>query len=94
MTMVMKAKGKNEKRIKASEFKAKCLALMDEVHRSGEEIIVTKNGNPVVRVVSAAKIRKPWRLGENLGEMEILGDIVSPVDRVWALSPSKTKGRY
>ena len=32
--------------IKASEFKAKCLQLMDEVAASGEEIIITKRGCP------------------------------------------------
>ncbi len=37
--------------IKASEFKAKCLHLMDEVNESGEEIIITKNGKPVSRLV-------------------------------------------
>ena len=31
--------------IKASEFKAKCLRLMDEVNHTGEGIIITKNGN-------------------------------------------------
>ena len=30
--------------IKASEFKAKCLKLMDEVAENGEEIVITKNG--------------------------------------------------
>ena len=33
--------------IKASEFKAKCLKLMDEIAESGEEIVITKNGRPV-----------------------------------------------
>jgi prevent-host-death family protein len=37
--------------IKASEFKAKCLQLMDIVQASGEEIIITKNGKPVSRLV-------------------------------------------
>jgi antitoxin (DNA-binding transcriptional repressor) of toxin-antitoxin stability system len=32
--------------VKASEFKTKCLKLMDEVAASGETIIVTKNGRP------------------------------------------------
>ena len=32
--------------IKASEFKAKCLKLMDEVAESGEEIVITKHGRP------------------------------------------------
>ena len=39
------------KEIKASIFKARCLALMDEVASSGEEIVVTKNGKPVSRLV-------------------------------------------
>ena len=33
--------------MKASEFKAKCLKLMDEVNETGEEVIITKNGKPV-----------------------------------------------
>ena len=33
--------------IKASEFKAKCLKLMDEVAASGEELIITKNQKPI-----------------------------------------------
>ena len=37
--------------VKASEFKAKCLHLMDLVNESGEEIIITKNGKPVSRQV-------------------------------------------
>ena len=39
------------KEIKASVFKARCLRLMDEVATSGEEIVVTKNGKPVSRLV-------------------------------------------
>lgn len=37
--------------IKASEFKAKCLHLMDLVNQTNEEIIITKNGKPVSRLV-------------------------------------------
>ena len=33
--------------VQASEFKAKCLALMDQVARTGEPIVVTKNGKPI-----------------------------------------------
>ena len=40
--------------IKASEFKAKCLQLMDEVNQTGEEIIVTKHGKPVSKLVPFA----------------------------------------
>ena len=37
--------------LKASEFKARCLKLMDEVNTSGEEIVITKNGKPVSKLV-------------------------------------------
>ena len=41
--------------IKASEFKAKCLALMDEVERTGESVVITKNGKPVAELVPHRK---------------------------------------
>jgi len=37
--------------IKASEFKAKCLHLMDVVNQTNEEIVITKNGIPISRLV-------------------------------------------
>ncbi len=37
--------------IAAGAFKARCLELMDEVARTGEEIIVTKYGRPVAKLV-------------------------------------------
>jgi prevent-host-death family protein len=40
------------KKIAAGEFKAKCLAIMDEVSQTGEPILVTKRGKPVVRVTA------------------------------------------
>lgn len=36
--------------VQASEFKAKCLALLDEVARTGQTIVVTKHGRPVAKV--------------------------------------------
>ncbi len=38
--------------IKASEFKAKCLKLLDEMAENGEEIIITKNGRPTAKLVA------------------------------------------
>lgn len=40
--------------VPASEFKARCLAMLDEVAATGEEIVVTKRGRPVARVTAAA----------------------------------------
>lgn len=39
--------------ISAGEFKAKCLKLMDEVNDTGEQIVITKHGRPVSRLVPA-----------------------------------------
>ena len=72
--------------IKASEFKAKCLKLMDEVADSGGEIVITKNGRPVSRLVPYRE--KPESLfGRNREHIEILGDIVSPMPAEWFEKP-------
>ena len=54
--------------MKASEFKAKCLKLMDEVAESGQEIIITKNGRPRLQarpLPQAARHFLRCRQGEN-----------------------------
>ena len=68
--------------MKASEFKARCLKLMDEVAESGKEIVITKNGRPVSRLVPYRnKPRAPF--GRDRDKIRILGDIVEPVGVVW-----------
>ena len=68
--------------VKASEFKATCLKLMDQVAESGEEIVITKNGRPTARLVAYRE--KPRTLyGIDRGKLEIVGDIVSPLDVDW-----------
>jgi prevent-host-death family protein len=42
------------KRVTATRFKAECFALLDEA-AAGEEIVVTKHGRPVARVVAAER---------------------------------------
>ena len=68
--------------IKASEFKAKCLKLMDEVAEGGEEIVITKNGRPVARLV-AYRTKFEKFFGADEGKLKILGDIISPLDVDW-----------
>lgn len=43
-----------ERTISATQFKARCLSLLDEVAESGQEIVVTKRGRPVARLVPLA----------------------------------------
>ena len=68
--------------IMASEFKAKCLKLMDEVAETGDEIIITKNGKPVSRLVPYREKPESW-FGRDRGKLKILGDIISPIDVEW-----------
>lgn len=69
--------------IQASEFKAKCLALMDEVARTGEGILITKNGKPVAELRSPPGLRPQSPFGLHKGLIKIKGDIMSPIDVEW-----------
>lgn len=62
----------------AGEFKAKCLQLMDEVEKSKKEIVITKHGKPVAKLVPYTKERKPI-YGSLKGSFTYIGDIISPV---------------
>ena len=65
--------------IQASEFKAKCLALMDKVASTGEVWVVTKNGRPIaeLRPYSGGRAGSPFGLHQAL---QIIGDITSPLE--------------
>ena len=70
------------KHVKASEFKAKCLKLMDEVAETGDTIVITKHGKPVAELVPAKK-RPKSLIGLHKGQIKILGDIIEPIDVEW-----------
>lgn len=65
--------------IQASKFKARCLALMDQVARTGETIVVTKNGRPVAELRPHRGPRARSLIGLHKGRIKIRGDIVSVV---------------
>lgn len=69
--------------VKASEFKAKCLALMDEVAETGEGVVITKHGKPVAELVPHGGKRPATLFGLHKGVMKIKGDILSPIDVPW-----------
>jgi prevent-host-death family protein len=68
--------------VSAGEFKARCLALMDEVRDSGGEYVITKRGEPVARLVPVA-VQRPTLLGSMKGTVVVRGDIVGPLDEPW-----------
>jgi prevent-host-death family protein len=69
-------------KIPAGEFKAKCLKLLDQVHQQRFQIVITKRGKPVARLVPVTE-ELPDIFGRMKGTIEILGDIVSPTGEVW-----------
>jgi prevent-host-death family protein len=62
--------------VSATELKAKCLALLDEVSDSGAAITVTKRGRPVATLRPMAKQPPKSPKGAWIGKVEIVGDIV------------------
>jgi prevent-host-death family protein len=62
-----------------SKFKAKCLGLIEEVHKTRQPLRITRHGKPVAEVIPAGPSPKRNFLGDMAGSVEILGDIVSPV---------------
>ena len=64
--------------ITISEFKAKCLALIDQVQKTKKPLVITRFGKPVAEVIPPSpKPTADW-MGSMKDEMKILGDIVSP----------------
>ena len=74
MTMV-----KIVRTIGAGEFKAKCLALLDEVSETGLPIVVSKHGIPVARLVPIEEDRA----ADLRGSVRKEGDLVSPIGDSW-----------
>jgi prevent-host-death family protein len=74
--------GTFSRRISAGEFKARCLALMDEVRDTSGEYVITKRGEPVAKLVPARTKRRPL-LGSMKGTVRVIGEIVSPLDEPW-----------
>ena len=69
-------------KITATEFKAKCLKLMDEVAKTHEPVIVTKRGKPVAKLVPVEpeEEQQPRYFGCMAGTIKITGDIVAPIE--------------
>ncbi|HSY91766.1 MAG TPA: type II toxin-antitoxin system Phd/YefM family antitoxin [Candidatus Binatus sp.] len=68
------------KTIPAGTFKARCLAIMDEVASKRESVIITKRGKPVAKLVPVEKEKDDiFGFFNGKGKIEIKGDIVSPI---------------
>ena len=72
----------HKREVPAGEFKARCLQLMEEVKRSGIELVITKHGRPVAKLVPLDD-EVESAFGWMRGTVEVLGDIVSPDPQAW-----------
>jgi prevent-host-death family protein len=72
------------KTMAAGNFKTHCLSVIDEVYEQHEEVIITKHGKPMARLVPLEEKKKkkdPHSIfGFARGWGEITGDIISPID--------------
>lgn len=66
-------------RISISEFKATCLAVLEQVRQTGQPVLVTRRGQPVAEIVPPSSPTRSGWLGSARGTGEILGDLVAPV---------------
>jgi len=66
------------KKMSAAEFKARCLKVMDEVEATREEVLITKCGQPVAKLVPA-QVPSKELFGCLSRVIRITGDIESPV---------------
>jgi prevent-host-death family protein len=69
----------------AGAFKARCLAVMKKIPMTGEPVIVTKRGTPVVKVVPVES-EKNDIFGFMTGKVKIVGDIESPIPVEWKVA--------
>jgi prevent-host-death family protein len=64
--------------IAAGKFKTNCLAIMDEVQKKRETVLITKRGKPVAKLVPAKSETKDDFFDSMKGQLIFLGDVVSP----------------
>lgn len=69
--------------IAAGEFKAKCLKLMDEVHKHHEDIIITKHGKPVAKLTAIGEETPSPLFGFMKNTVSVTGNIVDPINEKW-----------
>ena len=67
------------KTVKISEFKAKCLDILDRVDRTGETLVITRRGRPLARILPISPISAGEWLGCLAGTAREIEGLVEPV---------------
>lgn len=69
--------------VSAAEFKAKCLKIMDQINEYHEEVIITKRGKPVAKLVPFSDEPSKSVFGYMKNSVKIQDDIIKPIDEIW-----------
>ncbi len=64
--------------INASDFKARCLAILDRVQATGERIVILKRGRPVAELSPHRPVDSGYPQAELEGTVVVTGDILGP----------------
>jgi len=83
---MLRIRSQKGRTVSASDFKAQCLAMMDEVARTGDEIVITKHGKVVAKLV-APTTSVPSAYGWMRGTIGAGANLIEPED-VWNLDAS------
>ena len=79
-----------QRMIPAGEFKAKCLKLMDEIGEEGGELVITKRGKAIAKLVPADAVQTGPNATDRLvgclqDSVTFHGDVVGPFHEDWRL---------
>lgn len=66
-------------KVNASDFKAKCLGLLDEVAERGKSYLIYKRGKPVARLTPTLQPEGGYPQHRLAGTVTVLGDLLEPV---------------
>ena len=64
--------------LNATDFKARCLAILDRVAQTGERVVILKRGQPVAELGPASRTRDTYPQLALKGTVTVVGDIVGP----------------
>jgi len=65
--------------INASDFKARCLAILDRVHETGERVVILKRGRPVAELSRVTGDGNDYPQADLEGTVIVVDDVVGPV---------------
>jgi prevent-host-death family protein len=73
------------KQMPVGAFKARCLLVMKQIQATGEPVVLTRRGEPIVKVVPVDRAKNDI-FGFMTGKVKIVGDIESPIPVDWEVT--------